>query len=525
MVLTLSRLITGFMVILLVGLPTLIGVSDHALNTLRIGSPAYQSIINEKDLIADILPPPLFLTEAYLMATEATQFEDRMSTNAVRLKELRKEFEARKLYWQDIPLSEGERKLLDTAVLTTAETFWARLDGSAIFDAGATPETRLAALRSVRNAFYDHRAAITRLVKFTGEQLVVAEAQAANSVATWRLIVAIGAGLLLLFCLAGAVLIRRRAVKPITRITGTMTALAGGDLDSPVEGVLRRDEIGDMARSVEIFRQSALDNRRLQQDAEAMRMAGERDRQMAQEAAERDAAARLRQATAALAEGLRHLAAGDLSFRLNVPLSTEFEGLRQDFNHSIDQLAETLAALMASTAMLDTEARTIAGGAQDLSRRTELQVASLEETAAALDEISSSVQSSSERAKAARTVARDANQSAIRSADIVGNAEAAMGRIEASATQISQIIGVIDEIAFQTNLLALNAGVEAARAGEAGKGFAVVAQEVRELAQRSASAAREIKALIRSSGDEVEGASFWCARPPMSSRRSPPISA
>jgi methyl-accepting chemotaxis protein len=138
-----------------------------------------------------------------------------------------------------------------------------------------------------------------------------------------------------------------------------------------------------------------------------------------------------------------------------------------------------------------------------LSKRTEQQAASLEQTAAAVEQITANVANSAKRTEEARDVAAQANRSAGQSAEVVSHAEEAMEKIEASSHQISNIIGVIDEIAFQTNLLALNAGVEAARAGEAGRGFAVVAQEVRELAQRSAQAAKEIKGLIQSSSSQV----------------------
>jgi methyl-accepting chemotaxis protein len=140
-----------------------------------------------------------------------------------------------------------------------------------------------------------------------------------------------------------------------------------------------------------------------------------------------------------------------------------------------------------------------------LARRTEQQAAALEETAAALAEITSTVHTAADRAAEASRMVEATKSSAGRSGGIVRDAVTAMGRIEESSSRIGQIIGVIDEIAFQTNLLALNAGVEAARAGEAGRGFAVVAQEVRELAQRSATAAREIKTLIQNSANEVEG--------------------
>ena len=291
--------------------------------------------------------------------------------------------------------------------------------------------------------------------------------------------------------------------RPLRAITGIMQTLAGGVTDFTVPFRSRPDEIGSIAGAVEIFRQSAIDKRTLEQEAEAARLQAEADRQQLQEDAEAAAQARLREATSGLAAGLRRLAAGDLDFALNEPFAPDFEDLRSDLNSAVGQLGEALSAVARSVEEMDTGTREISMGTDSLSKRTEQQAASLEETADALDEITANVTNSTRRAEEARAVAGQANGAASHSGAVVAKAVDAMQRIEQSSSQISSIIGVIDEIAFQTNLLALNAGVEAARAGEAGKGFAVVAQEVRELAQRSAQAAREIKALIRNSEAEV----------------------
>jgi methyl-accepting chemotaxis protein len=200
---------------------------------------------------------------------------------------------------------------------------------------------------------------------------------------------------------------------------------------------------------------------------------------------------------------LLKLSRGDLSFSLDEPFASDFEELRRTMNEAISQMRNTISAVAHSADQIDVGTREISQSADDLSRRTEQQAASLEETAAALDEITVNVTNAAQRADEARHAAATASGNAERSGKVVADAVAAMSRIENSSSQISSIIGVIDEIAFQTNLLALNAGVEAARAGEAGKGFAVVAQEVRELAQRSAQAAKEIKELIRNSTVEV----------------------
>ena len=297
-------------------------------------------------------------------------------------------------------------------------------------------------------------------------------------------------------------LLARGIARPVAAIRQAMELLAGGDASVVVPFVGRRDEVGAMAAALQAFRLAINERWRLEERSAAER--AEAEAASARHESERAAAARqLASVVEAIAGGLSRLAANDLTVRLSEPFAAEYEGLRTDFNAAVAQLQATIRVIVANTAAIRSGTNEIAQASGDLSSRTEKQAASLEQTAAALDQITATVRKTAEGARQARDTVATTTADAEHSGEVVRSAVVAMSEIEASARKISQIIGVIDEIAFQTNLLALNAGVEAARAGDAGRGFAVVASEVRALAQRSADAAREIKALISTSTQQV----------------------
>ena len=292
-------------------------------------------------------------------------------------------------------------------------------------------------------------------------------------------------------------------VRPIMRLQQSMAKLAGGDLTANVAGEDRKDEIGAMARAVMVFKENGIKARALEQDAGEARDAAEKERKRS-EAALAEIARQNAAVVRRLAEGLEKLSAGDLTFRLIEAFPSDYEALRTDFNAAMEGLRDAMRVIATNSESMRTGSGEISQAADDLSRRTEQQAATLEQTAAAMDQITATVRKTAEGSALANTVVAQAKVEAERGGEVVLQAVSAMSEIEASSRKVSQIIGVIDEIAFQTNLLALNAGVEAARAGDAGRGFAVVASEVRSLAQRSAAAAKEIKALIFSSSQQVE---------------------
>ncbi len=349
---------------------------------------------------------------------------------------------------------------------------------------------------------------------------------------------AVGGALLLLAAALGF-LFARNVSKPITTLTGTMKALADGNLDTEIKGQKRHDEIGEMARTVEVFREHALkitsmtdeeraasERRRIERMTmmQALQKAfgqvvdaaqrGDFSRRVEAEFPDRELneiAASINNLVETVERGLGEtgrvlsaLARTDLTHRVDGNYQGAFDQLKSDTNAVAEKLSQIVGQLKQTSRNLKTATSEILSGANDLSERTTKQAATIEETSAAMEQLANTVLQNAQRAKDASVVAAGVTRTAEDGGEVMHRATDAMERITASSGKISNIIGLIDDIAFQTNLLALNASVEAARAGEAGKGFAVVAVEVRRLAQSAAQASSEVKGLIEQSGSEVK---------------------
>lgn len=356
---------------------------------------------------------------------------------------------------------------------------------------------------------------------------------AAWSAAITKGLIALGMSVIALIGLG--VVIKMMITNPIRNLTNAASQIANNEFNQSVPGVARSDELGEMARAIEVFKENgiavqALNKQKQRSDQDGVEMmqnlsssfgevvdaavAGDFSKRVATDFADDE----LNQLASSInmlvttvdrglgetGEVLASLAKSDLTARMHGDYKGALAKLKRDTNSVADNFSSVISQLRDISIPLLNAAGEIQDSSGNLAQRTELQATSVNETAASVEEITTTVKASAERAEDAGKLVSETKQNAEQSGKVVGTAVEAMGRIEKSAVEIGNIIGVIDEIAFQTNLLALNAGVEAARAGEAGAGFAVVAQEVRDLAQRSSTAAKEIKTLIMASNKEVK---------------------
>ena len=388
------------------------------------------------------------------------------------------------------------------------------------------------------------RNALRGMMEIYGKRVVDVNNDASEAylrVSTLMMITA--AGSILVSLLLGFLIGQYGVAKPVRALVILLQKLAGGDYDVEVEGVDRKDEIGDVAKTAVVFKQNGLAKIRMEREQKEFeaKAAAEREAAAAKLANEFEAAVGgIVQAAVAgdfsrrvdlggqsglilsvgssintlcenvgaamndLVAMLTALAKGDLTRRMTKDYQGDFGKLKDNANATAQEIGATIAGVKQAAREVTNASVEISTSTTGLSQRTEEQAASLEETSASMEEIAATVKRNAENAQEANQSAAATRELAGRSGEVVAKAVSAMARIEESSIKISDIIGVIDEIARQTNLLALNAAVEAARAGEAGRGFAVVASEVRSLAQRSSQAAKDINALITNSNGEVK---------------------
>lgn len=457
-----------------------VGIGAYDVNMIRIGGALHAREQAGAELLADSTPAVLYVADGYLTASEAITGL-RSPADAVQdFAEQEKLFKERRTYWQTQELIPDHiHEDFQQKIMPSGDRFWAEIDQRFVpaMNAGDAEGMKASHAR-LSKLHHENDKLIQDVVP-----KIVSEDEAIEAEASSELVIAsiqLGLIVLVLLGLIGAAIwfLMRRVLAPTNQMIGFMETMTGGNYDVHIDGKDREDEIGDMARSIEVFRQSAKDR---QADEVAQRVV-----------------------VAEVGTGLKAISEGNLAYRITTTFDAKYDGLRVDYNDALEELSSIIGRVTHTASSVNTGSTEISTAADDLARRTEQQAASLEETAAAMSEVTNSVRSASENARTANEAVSLTRDEATAGGQVVGEAVTAMGDIEQSAQEISKIINVIDGIAFQTNLLALNAGVEAARAGDAGKGFAVVANEVRALAQRSADAAKDIKQLINESNSQVE---------------------
>lgn len=455
-----------------------IAFGAYSINTIRFGGEMHRVNQQLHEFNADILPPPEYLVESYLVANLVVRSPRNVEDYAQTLGRLQQEWQTRADYWAASDLDPRLKAGIAETVAEDGKAFWR------VVDERILPAARLGDVAAKRqalgelDAIYErHRAKIDALVSAAATLQTELEEDAADAILGITVVLIVVALIVFAAIAAAVILLRRKVIEPISQTASAMERMAAGDLKAGKLAQHSRDEIGAMTRSLEVFRQSAI------------------DRAKADEARQ--------EVVLTLKKRLQAMASGDLEIPIDQWFSEEFKGIRMDFNEAQLALRDLILSVVESAEQINHSATDVHTAADDLSERAARQAATLEETAAALQRTNKGVQSSSALAQETNREVERARENATQNREIVKNAVEAMEQIQASFAEVENITHLIQNIAFQTNILALNAGVEATRAGEAGKGFGVVATEVRALAQRSSEAVTSIQELMAKSAERI----------------------
>jgi methyl-accepting chemotaxis protein len=452
-------------------------VSAFSINKIRIGGPLESRNAMLAELQSDTAPPPLYLVTPWLETNLIIQHDGNRDEHIAKLRKMEADYKRRINHWRAQDLDPETRAKLDAA-LAPAGQFWETLNKKflpAVLHEDF--ETAIGAHEELAQTFVSQQKAVNELTSTIDAETTQATAESGSILTITMIVLTVIMGAVVALVALAVSMLNRRIVQPVVETSDLMKRMGAGEYNITVTGQDRDDEIGEMAKAMEVFRGAGIEKL----------AAEERQAHVVRE----------------VARGLEALAGGDMTYTITEPFSSEYERLRTSFNQTVWGLEQSLSYVAGSAQSVHTGSTEIRAASEDLARRTEQQAASLEETTAAMGQVTSMVGETARSAVEVRGAVSAAHKDASEGGEVVRQAVNAMDAIEKSSQEISQIINVIDGISFQTNLLALNAGVEAARAGDAGKGFAVVANEVRALAQRSADAAKDIKNLITTSTGQV----------------------